>query len=168
MAKKAAALQMHARLMAYPSYRYKYEIVNFLRNTPRMWSFIELAAAHYNVQVDRGSGGYHIKPDLDSKLDIAQDYFRRDRAGLVEWWCRFTKDGREFFDASDKIKLDLQIPFHQVFVDKCHRDFSIDVKPDSVDHRRHIYWPCVHVDGSPNVVLMEDVAARAGVKIFED
>lgn len=165
-AKQKSAAQMHARLMAYPSYRCKYKIINFLRNTPRMWSFVDLAAAHYNTQIDHSRDHrpeLYIKPDLDSKLDIAQDYFRRDRAGLVEWWCRFTEDGREFFDASDKIKLDLQIPFHQVLVDKCHRDFSIDVKPDSVDYRRHIYWPCIYADGSPNAELMEEVQAKAHV-----
>lgn len=166
MAEKTAAQQMHTRLMAYPRYRHRYETINFLRGTPRMWSFVELAAAHYNAQIDRGSIGYRVKPDFESKLNIAQDYFIRDRAGLVEWWCRFTEDGKEFFDASNKIKLDLQIPFHEVFVDKCCRDFDIDVKPDNVDHRRHIYWPCLHVDGSPNVELMEDVAAKAEVKIL--
>ena len=163
MAEKAAAQQMHARLMAYPSYRYKYEIVNFLRNTPRMWSFIELAAAHYNAQVDRGSGGYYIKPDLDSKLDIAQDYFRRDRAGLVEWWCRFTEDGREFFDASDKIKLDLQIPFHEVFADKCLKKFDLEVKPDDINNRRYLSWPCMDINGNPNTTLMNEVQARVRV-----
>lgn len=161
MAEVASMQQMHAKLMSYSSYRYKYKTINFLRNTPRMWSFIDLAVAHYNTQVDRGSGGYHIKPDLDSKLDIAQDYFIRDRAGLVEWWCKFTKDGREFLGEESVIKQDLGIPFHDVLVDICLRKHSIELQLDSDEHRNVVRWPCIYADGNPNVELMKEVAARA-------
>lgn len=130
-----------------------------------MWSFIDLAAAHYNAQIDRQRGyGYYVKPDFDSKLDIAQDYFIRDRAGLVEWWCKFTKDGQTFLDDRHKIMLDMGIPFHDVFVDMS-QVYGIEVKPDYVDHRRYIYWPCLDVHGNPNTPLMEEVAAKAGVCI---
>ena len=131
-----------------------------------MHGFVELAAAHYNTQIDRGSNPdphLHIKPDFDSKLEIAEDYFRRDRCGLVEWWTRFTRDGREFLDANDKIKLDLGIPFHKVFADKCLREFGIEVKPDNIANRKYLSWPCLDVNGNPNTTLMNDVQARAGV-----
>ena len=161
--KKKAAAQLYFSLMGYSSYRCEYKTINFLRNTPRMWGFIDLAVAHYNTQVDKGSGGYYVKPDLDNKLEIAQDYFRRDRCGLVEWWTRFTGDGREFFDADDKIKLDLQIPFHKVFADKCLREFGIEVNPDNIADRRYLAWPCLDVYGNPNISLMNEVQAKAHV-----
>ena len=150
----------------YSSYINQYKITNFLRNTPKMWSFVKLAVAHYNTQIDHSKGHsleLYIKPDLDSKLDIAQDYFKRDRCGLVEWWTRFTVDGREFFDADDKIKLDLQIPFHKVFVDKCLREFGIEAKPDDINNRKYLNWPCLDIHGNPNIQLMNEVQAKAAV-----
>lgn len=167
MAKKTAGQQMHARLMAHPHYRRQYEATQFLRNNPRMWSFIDLAVAHYNTQVDRGSGGYYIKPDIESKLDIAQDYFIRDRAGLVEWWCKFTEDGQTFLDEKHKIMLDMGIPFHDVFADMSQA-YGIEVKPDCVEHLKVLTCPCMDAHGNPNIKLMTEVASRAGVKIFED
>ena len=164
--KENATAQLHVHLMMYSSYKFQYKIINFLRNTPRMWSFVELAAAHYNTQIDHGKDHrleLYIKSDFDSKLDIAQDYFRRDRCGLVEWWCKFTKDGREFFDADDKIKLDLQIPFHKVFADKCLREFGIEVKPDNIADRKYLAWPCLDVYGNPNTFLMNEVQAKVHV-----
>jgi len=166
--KKAVARQRHARLMTYPGYRCKCETIDFLRNTPMMWSFIELAAAHYNTQIDRGLGEYYIKPDFDSKLDIAANYFIRDRAGLVEWWCMFTQDGREFLGEEGAIKYDLGIPFHAVFADVCLKKYGIEVRPDPDEHRKVIRWPCMTIDKVPNMELMTEVASRAGVKIFED
>ena len=167
MAEKTAAQQMHARLMANPSYRCRHKTTNFLRYTPRMWSFVELAAAHYNTQIDRGSIGYRVKPDIESKLDIAQDYFIRDRAGLVEWWCKFTKDGQAFLDDEHKIMLDMGIPFHDVLVDMSQA-YGIEVKPDCVEHLKVLTCPCMDVHGNPNIELMAEVASKARVKIFED
>ena len=167
MTKTTAAQQMHARLMAYPSYRRKYEATNFLRDTPRMWSFIELAIAHFNAQIDHGwdhSPGSYIKPDIESKLDIAQDYFIRDRAGLVEWWCKFTKDGQAFLDDEHKIMLDMGIPFHDVFVDMS-QVYGIEVKPDCVEYLKHLICPCMDAHGNPNIELMLEVAAKAGVEV---
>ena len=128
-----------------------------------MWSFIELAVAHYNTQVDKSLSGHHIKPDFGSKLDIAQDYFIRDRAGLVEWWCKFTKDGREFLGEEGAIKQDLGIPFHDVLVDICLRKHSIELQLDPDEHRNVIRWPCMDAHGNPNMELMKEVAARANV-----
>ena len=125
--KEKAAAQLHSHLMRSSNHRLQHKTIQFLRDNPKMWSFVELAAAHYNTQIDHGRDHrpeLYIKPDFDSKLEIAEDYFRRDRCGLVEWWTRFTRDGREFLDAVDKIKLDLQIPFHKVFADKCLREPS--------------------------------------------
>lgn len=162
--KEKAAAQFHSRLMVYASYRAKFYTTQFLRDTPKMWSFVELAAAHYNTQIDHGrdhSPELYIKPDFDSKLDIAQNYFIRDRCGLVEWWTRFTRDGREFLNDNDRIKLDLQIPFHEVFADKCLREFGIEVNPDNIDDRRYLDWPCLDVDGNPNTSLMKLVKLKA-------
>lgn len=166
MAKEKAAARLHSSLMGHANYRAQFYTIQFLRDNPKMWSFVELAAAHYNTQIDHErdhSPGRYIKPDFDSKLDIAQDYFRRDRGGLVEWWTRFTRDGGEFFDANDKIKLDLQIPFHKVFADKCLREFGIEVKPDDINNRRYLKWPCMDINGNPNTTLMNEVQARARV-----
>ena len=163
---KAVKRLLHSRLMAYPSYRAKFDAIQFLRDTPKMWSFVELAAAHYNTQIDHGrdhSPELYIKSDFDSKLDIAQNYFIRDRCCLVEWWTRFTRDGREFLNDNDRIKLDLQIPFHEVFADKCLRDFGIEVNPDNIDDRRYLAWPCLDVDGNPNTSLMNEVQAKIHV-----
>ena len=161
--KEKAAAQFHSRLMAYPIYRSRYQAINFLRNTPRMWSFIDLAVAHYNTQIDRGSGGYYIKPDLESKLDIAENYFIRDRAGLVEWWCKFTKDGREFLGEEGTIKQDLGIPFHDVLADICLRKHGIKLQPDPIEQRSVIRWPCLDINGNPNTSLMNEVQAKAAV-----
>lgn len=164
--KEKAAARLHSSLMGHANYRAQFHTIQFLRDNPKMWSFVELAAAHYNTQIDHGrdhSPRLYIKPDFDSKLDIAQDYFRRDRGGLVEWWTRFTRDGREFFDADDKIKLDLQILFHKVFADKCLREFDIEVKPDNITNRKYLSWPCIDVYGNPNTTLMNEVQAKAHV-----
>ena len=129
-----------------------------------MWSFIDLATAHYNTQIDHSRdlrSVLYVKSDFDSKLDIAADYFKRDRCGLVEWWIKFTEDGKDFFDAEDKIKLDLQIPFHNVFVDKCLREFGIEVKPDDINDRKYLDWPCLDIHGNPNIQLMDEVQAKA-------
>ena len=164
--KEKAAAQLHSHLMRSSNYRLQHKTIQFLRDNPKMWSFVELAAAHYNTQIDHGRDHrpeLYIKPDFDSKLEIAEDYFRRDRCGLVEWWTRFTRDGREFLDADDKIKLDLQIPFHKVFADKCLREFGIEVKPDDINNRRYLSWPCLDVYGNPNTTLMNEVQAKAHV-----
>ena len=164
--KEKAAARLHSSLMGHANYRAQFHTIQFLRDNPKMWSFVELAAAHYNTQIDHGrdhSPGFYIKPDFDSKLDIAQDYFRRDRCGLVEWWTRFNEDGREFLNANDKIKLDLQIPFHEVFTDKCLREFGLEVKPDNIDDRRYLAWSCLDVYGNPNTSLMNEVQAKIHV-----
>ena len=164
--KKKAAKRLHSSLMAYPSYRAQFYTIQFLRVNPKVWSFVDLAAAHYNTQIDHGrdhSPELYIKPDFDSKLDIAQNYFIRDRCGLVEWWTRFTRDGREFLDDNDKIKLDLQIPFHEVFADKCLREFGIEVKPDNISNRKYLSWPCLDIHGNPNTSLMNEVQAKIHV-----
>ena len=164
--KEKADARLYFSLMAHASYRAQFYTIKLLRDNPKMWSFVNLAAAHYNTQIDHGrdhSPELYIKPDFDSKLEIAQDYFRRDRCGLVEWWTRFTRDGREFLDANDKIKLDLQIPFHEVFADKCLREFGIGVKLDNIDNRRYLAWPCLDVHCNPNTSLMNEVQAKAHV-----
>lgn len=164
MAKVRLAVQFHSRWMGCTNYKAKFDVIQFLKDNPKMWSFVELAAAHYNTQLDHimdYSPKFYIKPDFDSKLDIAQDYFIRDRCGLVEWWTRFTRDGREFLDANDRIKLDLQIPFHEVFADKCLREFGIEVNPDNITLRRYLTWPCLDVYGNPNTSLMKLVKLKA-------
>lgn len=129
-----------------------------------MRSFIELAVAHYNTQIDHGLDHpeSYIKPDIESKLDIAQDYFIRDRAGLVEWWCKFTEDGQTFLDDKHKIMLDLEIPFHDVLADMSLA-YGIEVKPDCVEYLKHLVCPCMDAHGNPNTELMKEVAARANV-----
>ena len=154
---------MRSSLMAYPRYRAQFYIIQFLKLNPKMRSFVELAAAHYNTQIDRGSGGYYIKPDLESKLDIAENYFIRDRAGLVEWWCKFTKDGREFLGEEGTIKQDLGIPFHDVLADICLRKHGIKLQPDPIEQRSVIRWPCLDIHGNPNTSLMNEVQAKAHV-----
>ena len=166
IAKLKLAVQFHSRWIGCSNYKAKFDAITFLKDNPKMRSFVELAAAHYNTQIDHGrdhSPRLYIKPDFDSKLDIAQDYFRRDRCGLVEWWTRFTEDGREFLDANDRIKLDLQIPFHEVFADKCLREFGIEVKPDNIADRRHLAWPCLDYYGNPNTSLMNEVLGKINV-----
>ena len=166
IAKVKLAVQFHSRWIGYSNYKAKFDAIKFLKNNPKMWSFVELAAAHYNTQLDHRtdySPELYIKPDFDSKLDIAQNYFIRDRCGLVEWWTRFTRDGREFLDDNDRIKLDLQIPFHEVFADKCLREFGIEVNPDNIDDRRYLTWPCLDVYGNPNTSLMNEVKAKIHV-----
>ena len=161
--KEKAAKRLRSSLMAYPSYRAQFYIIQFLKLNPKMRSFVELAAAHYNTQIDRGSGGYYIKPDLESKLDIAENYFIRDRAGLVEWWCKFTKDGREFLGEEGTIKQDLGIPFHDVLADICLRKHGIKLQPDPIEQRSVIRWPCLDIHGNPNTSLMNEVQAKAHV-----
>ena len=159
---KAKAL-VQAHLMTLPVYQNHAKIIDFLKSSQMMKRFVELAVAHYNTQIDRGSSGYYIKPDLDSKLDIAENYFIRDRAGLVEWWCKFTKDGREFLGEEGAIKQDLGIPFHDVLADICLRKYSIKLQLDPVEQRSCIGWPCLDVYGNPNTSLMNEVQAKAHV-----
>ena len=161
--KEKAAKRLRSSLMPYPRYRAQFYIIQFLKLNPKMRSFVELAAAHYNTQIDRGSGGYYIKPDLESKLDIAENYFIRDRAGLVEWWCKFTKDGREFLGEEGTIKQDLGIPFHDVLADICLRKHGIKLQPDPIEQRSVIRWPCLDIHGNPNTSLMNEVQAKAHV-----
>lgn len=49
IAKEKAAAQLHSSLMAFASYRAQFYTTKFLRDNPKMWSFVELAAAHYNT-----------------------------------------------------------------------------------------------------------------------
>ena len=163
-AQQKAKAQANALLMALPFYKNRMKTIDFLKSSPRMLRFVDLAVAHYNVQIDRSnnhSPERYVKNDLDSMLDIAEDYFTRDRSGLVEWWCRFNEDGQKFLNDIDRVKLDLLIPFHDVFKDKCVEEFGIDVNPDDIVHRQYISWPCLDVHGNPNVELMEAVELRA-------
>ena len=161
MQRKAKA-QMQAQLMTFPIYRNRAKIIDFLKSSWMMQRFVELAVAHYNTQEDLGRSledRHYIKPDLESKLDIAEDYFRRDRCGLVEWWFRFD-DGQMFFNEIDRIKLNLDIPFCQVFKEKCQRELGFEVTPEERSMRKHLAWSCIDFEGRPNVNLMNMVKLR--------
>lgn len=130
-----------------------------------MQRFVELAVVHYNTQEDLGrkpEDRHYIKPDIESKLDIAEDYFRRDRCGLVEWWFRFD-GGKEFFNEVDRIKLNLDIPFCQVFKEKCQRELGFVVTPEERSMRKHLNWPCIDSEGRPNTDLMNIVKFKMKV-----
>ena len=168
-AKRLQAAQRQAILMSIPTYREHQDIVNFLRRNPNMWRFVELAAAHYNIQIDKGPHprkDLYIKPDFDSKLDIAEDYFRRNRAGLVEWWCKFTEDGKAFLGDECNVKLDLGIPFYEVFTNKFKKILGFEPNLDKVADRKFLSWPCLDVNGNPNVDLMEEVKFQANIYSF--
>lgn len=159
--------QKHAWLMSMPIYKSEFKIKEYLKSSPNMRRFVILAAAHYNTQEDLGKSNpkdrYYIKSDIESMVDIAADYFRRNRCGLVEWWCKFDTGYQMFLTENDKIMLDLKVPFAQVFKEKCLRELDIEVTPDNPEHRRHLGWPCLDIHGNPNISLMNKVQAKAHV-----
>lgn len=145
-------------------YKIEFKIKEYLRSALNMREFIILATAHYNTQEDLRESNpenrHYIKSDVESMIDIAADYFRRNRCGLVEWWCKFNNGYQMFLTENDKIMLDLNVPFAQIFKEKCLRELGIEVTPDNPKYRGFLNWPCLDIYGNPNTSLMNEVQSK--------
>lgn len=126
-------------------------------------SFIPLATAHYNSQLDTFSAAqnpYYAKTDFESMLDLAENYFIRNRSRLFEWWCLYGDGQGKFLTAEDHLRLDLGWTFDEVFKLKMSSyQPPIDVNPDKDHYNGGI--PCISQDGNPRSFFMREVMLRA-------
>ena len=91
--------------------------------------FIPLVCAHYNSQYEycRLTGYfYEAKP---YELDLAANYFIRNRCRLLEWWC-LHNGKRKLFDEEDMVNYDLN-GFDAAFEAKAKKlGISLDLDHD--------------------------------------
>ena len=125
-------------------------------------SFIPLATAHYNFQLDYISSSnykYYAKTDFDSMLDLAENYFLRNRSRVFEWWCLYGDGQKNFLSEEEKMKLDLGISFNEVFAEKMiNQQPSIEVHPDSKTYGTTL---AINDSNEPNIFFMNVIKLRA-------
>ena len=94
--------------------------------------FIDIAFDHYVAQYKMTNETTQLKQlanaDFTMKLDLAADYFVRNRSRLFEWYCSKTDNA---LSANDEFKVLCDVfGFDFAFKKMCHKLFDVDVVPD--------------------------------------
>ena len=136
--------------------------IKFILANPLLRDFAKYAICHYMIQDEKMK---HTMPtyyvDSADSVFLVQNYFNRNRARLLEWWCLNTENGQKFLNEEDKIHYDLNGDFEMMFKDKCRREFDFDVDFDSIKRHNDLKFPCIYKDGTINTDLMDEVKNKA-------
>ena len=90
-------------------------------------------------------------------LDLAVNYFLRNRSRLFEWWCVYGSGQGRFLSEEDNIVMDFE-SFDAAFAQKCEK---IGIQTD-IDADHYIgKYPAILKDGTSNEMLMSYVMEKA-------
>lgn len=131
---------LYQKSLFYANSKIKYVIVTYFH------SFIPYATKHYNIQLDilEQKNSYRAKWKYPDMLDLAVDYFKRNRNRLFQWWCMNNENA---LTSDDEFQVLRDIyGFNDAFKTICNKKFYIDVCPDT----NYVYGVNV-IDNSGNI-----------------
>lgn len=157
------AEELHKKLLATdPEYRNRFKMRELLESV--FLEFTHLATAHYNEQLDTLYGKneykYYASTLFKEELSLAEDYLKRNRSRLFEWWCLYG-NGRKtkFLNEHDLLRIELGYSFDLIFSEKMKDELGIIVTPDENHYNGGI--PAIQKDTNlPNEYFMKRVLTR--------